>query len=149
MGECEGGRFVITTPSYYKGEVGFIITSDGTIPCDKSVLQIRPQRFYKKRSGRQWITPGLKGKRVFVPSPKGRFPTGRRSSMEWELIYNGKDHDVIFVGYREFMNNFARPAFSQELRYDLSESRNVVFRNVELEVVEASNNAIKFKILHY
>src|ERR1700674_5426084 len=41
------------------------------------------------------------------------------SSMSQELIYGGVAGNTIKVTYREYGNNMARPAFSQELQYDL------------------------------
>jgi hypothetical protein len=70
-----------------------------------------------------------------------------RSSMQYELIYSGKAGTVIKVVYREFSNDLARPAFSQELQYDLNESKIVKFRKTTIEVIQATNQEITYKVL--
>ena len=64
-----------------------------------------------------------------------------------ELIYGGVAKNVIKVLYREYSNNLARPAFSQELQYDLDESKIIVFRNTKIEISEATNNKLTFKVV--
>lgn len=67
-------------------------------------------------------------------------------SFRQELIYNGKSSSTIKMSYREFKDDFARPAFTQELSYDLAESKTVGFRGMNIEVVEATNSHIKYTI---
>jgi hypothetical protein len=61
-----------------------------------------------------------------------------------ELIYNGKSKDTIRLSYREYIKDMARPAFFQDLTYDLLESREIAFRDLQIEVLEATNSTIKF-----
>lgn len=63
------------------------------------------------------------------------------------LIYNGRVGSKINIAYREFSNNVARPAFNNEVEYDLSESRIIGYKGAELEVVEATNQYIKFRLI--
>lgn len=64
-----------------------------------------------------------------------------------QLLYNGKRGDnVIVLTYREFQGGFARPAFYQELSYDLKESAKISFRNYVIRVLEATNNSVTFVI---
>jgi hypothetical protein len=67
-----------------------------------------------------------------------------KGSFKQELIYNGKSQNTIKLSYREFKDNFARPAFSKELTYDLSEGMIIEFRGMKIEVLEATNSGIKF-----
>ena len=67
-------------------------------------------------------------------------------SFSQELLYNGRNKDSIKLLYREFKNDMARPAFSQELTYEI-ESKMIGFKNVRLEVIEATNTSIKYKIM--
>ena len=66
------------------------------------------------------------------------------NSFKKELIYNGKEKDIIKISYREYMKDFARPAFYQDLSYDLTESKIISFRKMSIEVIEATNSYIKF-----
>ena len=64
-----------------------------------------------------------------------------------ELIYNGRSGDTLKFIYRELANDMLRAAFTQDVQYDLSQSREIGFKNVRLEVIEASNTSITYKML--
>lgn len=64
-----------------------------------------------------------------------------------ELIYNGKSDNTIKVIYREFIDNMARPAFTQNLNYDLSEGDIISFKGCKIKVLNAKNIGIEYKIL--
>lgn len=71
-------------------------------------------------------------------------------SPDWrskELIYSGISGKTIEVAYREFREGYAAPAFSQNLKYDLSASKIIRFQNFEIEVLKADNNSITVRIL--
>ena len=63
------------------------------------------------------------------------------------LIYSGKVGDKINIGYREFSSSVARPAFNNDVEYDLSESRVIGYKGAKLEVIEATNESITFKLI--
>src|SRR3989339_172345 len=63
------------------------------------------------------------------------------------LTYSGKQGKVIKIFYREESNNFARPSFTQELTYDISDVSTITFKNTKIQIVEATNNTIKFLVL--
>lgn len=64
-----------------------------------------------------------------------------------ELIYAGRSGTTIRVLYREFVNDTARPAFSQEITYDLNDGSEIGFKGVRIEVLEATNTKITYKVL--
>lgn len=64
-----------------------------------------------------------------------------------ELIYSGKSGTTIKIAYREFRGGLAAPAFFQDLTYDLSESNLIRFQNFSIEVIEATNNNVRYKAL--
>lgn len=64
-----------------------------------------------------------------------------------ELIYNGKQGNIIKVIYREYSNDMARPAFTQNLDYDLGEGDIISFKGCKIKVINAKNTGIQFKIL--
>lgn len=143
-GPCEGGRYLITTPTFYNESIGIIVTEDGTIPCETSVLQVKGAK-----SGRRWSTPQAVGSRAFTPHPFLADLT--QTALKWELIYSGRSGNEVVLDYREYSSGpdgtFARPAFYQQLKYDLSQSDRVVFRAVELQIIEASNSGVEFRVL--
>lgn len=78
---------------------------------------------------------------------KVKKPIVSQDTVQRTLIYNGKVGNKINVGYREFSGNAARPAFSNSVEYDLSESRSVGYKGALLEILEATNRSIKYKVL--
>lgn len=78
---------------------------------------------------------------------KKKYPVTSSDSFQQTLIYSGKVGNKINVGYREFSNNFARPAFNNEVEYDLSESKIIGYQGARIEVIEATNEYIKYKVI--
>jgi len=63
------------------------------------------------------------------------------------LIYSGRVGDRIRISYREFSGSLARPAFSNDAEYDLSESDIIAYRGARIRVLEANNQSIRFEVL--
>ena len=70
-----------------------------------------------------------------------------QNSFQQTLIYSGKSGNKINIGYREFSNNAARPAFSNNVDYDLSESKLIGYKGAQLEVIEATNQLIRYRVI--
>jgi hypothetical protein len=68
----------------------------------------------------------------------------QEGSLKQELIYNGKSKDTLKIAYREFKNDFTRPAFYQDLSYDMSESKEIGFRGMVIDILEATNSYVRF-----
>lgn len=68
-------------------------------------------------------------------------------SFKRELVYGGVSQNTITVLYREFINDMARPAFSQELKYDLSKGDVIGYRGARFQVVNVTNTGIKYRVL--
>ena len=64
-----------------------------------------------------------------------------------ELVYNGRVGDAIRFVYREFKNSYARPAFTQEVQYDLSQSDEIGFQDQRMKVIDATNTDITYVVL--
>lgn len=73
--------------------------------------------------------------------------TATQDSFQQTLIYSGRVGGKINVGYREFSSNMARPAFNNDVEYDLSESKEIGYKGALLEVIDATNQFIKYKVL--
>lgn len=78
---------------------------------------------------------------------KVKRPITSADSLQRTLIYNGRVGEKVNIGYREFSGNTARPAFNNNVEYDLSESREIAYRGAKLEILEATNRSIKFRVL--
>jgi hypothetical protein len=68
-------------------------------------------------------------------------------SFQQTLIYSGEVGDKIKIGYREFSNDAARPAFNNDVDYDLSQSKIIGYKGARLEILEATNDHIKYKVI--
>lgn len=68
-------------------------------------------------------------------------------SFQQTLIYSGKVGNIIRMGYREFSNNRARPAFNNDVEYDLGDSTTIGYKGARIEILEATNEHIKYKLL--
>lgn len=66
-----------------------------------------------------------------------------------ELVYQGVAAGVLRLLYREYSENLARPAFQQELTYTMEAegATEVGFRGLRLEVLEADNSAIRYRVV--
>lgn len=64
-----------------------------------------------------------------------------------ELVYSGVSKGVVQILYREFLGDLARPAFSQELTYDLTDGDELGYRGARLKVIKATNTSIRFKVM--
>lgn len=69
------------------------------------------------------------------------------NSFQQTLIYSGKIGNKINISYREFSNNLARPAFNNNVEYDLSESNIIGYKGAELEIIKADNRSITYKVI--
>lgn len=74
-------------------------------------------------------------------------PLLNTDSFQQTLIYSGKVGDKINISYREFSGNMARPAFNNNVEYDLSESMLIGYKGAKIEVIEANNQYIKYKVI--
>lgn len=63
------------------------------------------------------------------------------------LLYSGRIGNKINISYREFSNNTARPAFNNDVEYDLSESTTIGYKGAEIEIIEATNRMIKYRVI--
>jgi hypothetical protein len=69
-----------------------------------------------------------------------------QDSFQQTLIYNGRVGNKINIGYREFSNNRARPAFNNNVEYDLSESKSIAYKGARIEVIDATNQMIRYRV---
>jgi hypothetical protein len=82
-----------------------------------------------------------------APFSRVKQQTESRDSFQQALIYSGRVGNKIRIGYREFSSDMARPAFNNEAEYDLSDSKIIGYKNAKIEIIEATNESIKYKVL--
>ena len=69
-----------------------------------------------------------------------------KPSLTRELVYNGRIGNDVKIIYRELSNDFMRPAFQQDLQYDMGQSKEIAFREVVLNVEDANNKEITYTV---
>ncbi len=69
------------------------------------------------------------------------------NNFQQTLLYNGKVGNKINIAYREFSSDLARPAFNNDVEYDLSQSNQIGYKGALLEVIDANNQTIKYKVI--
>jgi len=104
------------------------------------------------RTNEKDINFHLNGKKVMRPDPapvytKTKIKAIDRPSYRQELIYNGKINNYLKFLYREYTSDVMRAPFSQDIQYDLKDGNVIGFKGVRIQVIEATNTKIKYKVL--
>ncbi len=144
-GVCQDGRYVLTSPKFYKERIGIVVADDGTVPCDQPVVQLGGTKV-----GRTWTVQEKAGVKAFSPTP---FIAGKSgASRHWQITYAGRTGSEVSLEYRELddigYGIQTRATASQQVKYDLSASKVLNFHENKIEVLEASNTGITFRVLH-
>ena len=71
----------------------------------------------------------------------------RQPNFRQELIYGGYLGNFIKLTYREFSGDLIRPGFTQEAQYDISTNSIVGFKGVRIQIIEATNTRLRYKVL--
>ena len=90
--------------------------------------------------------PGTSGGKIKTPIFVDWEQSNRSSGYRRELIYQGRDGDNLKLFYREYNDDFRRPAYDQEVQYDLGESDYIQFKGLTLLVEEANNEYLVYTI---
>jgi hypothetical protein len=77
-------------------------------------------------------------------------PSQNTNSRKEEILYTGIENNVVKFTYREFSNDFARPAFFQSLTYTLNHNgtTEIKFKNLTFEIFEANNNIVRYRLIN-
>ena len=70
-----------------------------------------------------------------------------RSNFIQELIYNGRVGSNLKFTYREFSDDIFHPAFTQDIQYDYSESSIIGFKDLQFEIIDATNAQLTYKLI--
>lgn len=75
--------------------------------------------------------------------------TENSEGFEVELLYQGKMQNSITILYREYKDDFARPAYTQKVEYELNKegSTEIVFKGAKIKVLGASSNELTYEVL--
>jgi hypothetical protein len=65
-----------------------------------------------------------------------------------ELLYAGREGDILHITYREYsVKGYPLTPFFQHIYYDLKTSDKIVFQENMIQVLEANNQQIRFKVI--
>lgn len=71
-------------------------------------------------------------------------------NIKQQLIYNGRVGDYVKFLYREISEGaYLRQPFTQEIQYDLNEGKLIGFKGTRIEVIDATNRQITYKVLKH
>ncbi len=68
----------------------------------------------------------------------------RECTKKGQLIYSGISKNTLKVSFREYSIDMKKPAFFQDLIYDLDQDRVIEYRSIRIRVLDANNSRIKF-----
>ena len=77
---------------------------------------------------------------------KSTIPSRVGNSFKAQIVYSGLFGNTVKAIYREFSNDYARPAFSQELQYNIEENNIIAYRSVKIKILKATNTLIQFVV---
>ena len=101
------------------------------------------------RGAKNYVTNGqiLKEKARYTPIDDVPLPTIAHG-LERQLIYQGVSGEALKIGYREFSNGMARPAFSEDLNIPLSKDfpQKVAAKGVVLTVLKIDGLGLTYQI---
>jgi hypothetical protein len=76
-------------------------------------------------------------------------PVIKEDSFKYTALYQGKTKNSIKISFREFNNDMARPAFTQDIDYELNAdgSTTIGFKGLRIEVIKATNMELTYKVI--
>ncbi len=167
-------KFPATAPVVYRGQQGEELEVVGTTTVDKKPCRIVslgvartgvPAGMLVSAETDQPVGKGVGVNAVgawttftvsfSIDRPDTRFPILKRLEVvkdkpyeNWEIIFTGRVGENITLVYREFTpDDLAKPAFYQNLTYNLEKEKTFQFRKLRVEVLRVSNEAMTFKVL--
>ena len=69
------------------------------------------------------------------------------NSLQQLIEYTGSNDNLLTFTYSEFRDGYAREAFNREFQVDLDKGNIVAFKGAILEIIEATNISIRYKVI--
>ena len=73
----------------------------------------------------------------------------QENSMQRVIEYAGKKGTIVKFIYSEFKDNMIRNAFTREFEVDLNEGNVVAYKGAIMEIIEATNATITYKVVRH
>lgn len=115
--------------------------------ADTTALQIvvtpegKALGYYNGRGG--WTGGSWPTESLFAPAESLE---GQEGAFRAQMIYSGLAGNTIRAAYREFTGDFIRPAFTQELQYNLAQDSTIAYKSIKIQVLEATNSQLRYKV---
>lgn len=116
----------------------------------KSALSDPPQAVQANKDGSNVCVVTVFNLAACNPSARAQLTKKAISSenaFQQTLIYNGRVGEKINIGYREFYGSAARPAFNNNVEYDLATSDTIAYRGAKIKIIKADNSSITYQVL--
>lgn len=75
------------------------------------------------------------------------WPAWSTEEIQRVLVYGGKTGTKIRIAYREIWKNITRPSSDVFIEFDLSKSKVFEFQGARIEVIEATDESIRYRVL--
>lgn len=75
------------------------------------------------------------------------WPSLSTESIQRFIVYGGMNGTKIRLAYREILNNIVRPSRNIFVEYDLDDSKVILIKGARIEVIEASNESIRYRVI--
>lgn len=122
------------------------ITRDGVFAKKCIVINRKTKKSqFRYNDGLGWLTHEFASKIEYTEAEAQ--PDKTKPFFRKDFMYNGRVGNSLKFTYREFVNDLARPAFTQDLQYDLTESDIIGFRDARIKITDATNTSLKYKVL--
>ena len=84
-----------------------------------------------------------------IPYKKSEFIQATTDSVKQVVIYLGSTKDSMRLSYREFVNDMARPAFTEEYTFPLAATypQLIAFKGVKMSVTQIDGEGLHYKII--
>lgn len=76
-------------------------------------------------------------------------PIIKENSFKYTALYQGKTKNSIKISFREFKDDMARPAFTQDIDYELDADGSAIigFKGLRIKVIKATNMDLTYKVI--
>lgn len=76
-------------------------------------------------------------------------PSYDKDSFRYVALYQGKIDNKIKISFREFKDDMVRPAFTQDIEYELNKNGDTVvgFKGLRIKVIKATNTDITYSVI--
>lgn len=71
------------------------------------------------------------------------------NSIQKSLIYNGMVGNKVLFAYREFSHQSNATHYSNNVEYDLNESNVIGYKGVKIEILEATNRYLRYRVIKH